>query len=141
MFFKEFLENELMDLSSGCSHAPTSRYDHHGDNFAIPPRHAMAGVNDSTYPVAYMSRPTDVLADLPPVLNDFGPQIVSKTRQTRPSSYHDPYSAAGHRGTSRPDSEEPPLSLVPMNNLIAHHPFPRDVQDEQVLRVFMPRLE
>ncbi|KAF9653971.1 hypothetical protein BDM02DRAFT_3107157 [Thelephora ganbajun] len=134
--------------ASSVSHLPTSRQDHHGDNFAIPPRYA-GDVNDNTYPAfsedtssrpGYTSRPTDGTSNLLPVTYNAGPQIITKARQTRPSSNHDPYSA-GHRAIPRSNTDEPPLSLVPMNNLIAHHPFPRGVQDEQVLRVFMPRLE
>jgi len=120
--------------SSVSSHTLTSRYDSHGDTFATPPRYA-----DSAYPTfredvsprpGYVSRSADGLGSLPPI----------QSRPTRPSSYPDPYSAR-HRPIPRSDTNSPPLSLVPMNNLIAHHPFPRDVQDEQVLRVFMPRLE
>jgi len=127
-----------MNVSSCRSHT-TSRYDHRGDTFAIPPRYP-SGTNDNAFPTfrentpslpGYVSRP-DGLGNLPP--------IVAQARPTRPSSYHDPHSAR-YRVTPRSNTDEPPLSLVPMDNLIAHHPFPRDVQDEQVLRVFMPRLE
>jgi len=137
-----------MDVSSGCSHAPTSRYDHHGESFAIPPRYA-GGANDNPYPAfreeissqpGYVLRHTDSLSNLPPVTYNASPPVIPKPRPTRPASYHDHYSA-GHRAIPRSNTDEPPLSLVPMDNLIAHHPFPRDVQDEQVLRVFLPHLE
>lgn len=103
--------------SSVFSHVQTTRYDHQG----------------------YLPRFSDGLGDLPPVTHNSEPQ-TARARPTRPVSYHDPYSA-GHRAIPRSNSNEPPPSLVPMNNLIAHHPFHRDAQDEQVLRVFMPRLE
>lgn len=134
-----------MDVSSHHSRAPALRYDHHGDSFAIPPRYG-GGKNDSAYSTfrediplrpGYVSRPTD---DLSPVTHNAGLPVTTKARLTCPSSYHDPNSS-GHRAIPRSNTDEPPLSLVPMNNLIDHHPFPRDVQDEQVLRVFMPRLE
>lgn len=137
-----------MDLLSDRSHAPTSRYDHHADSFAIPPRYA-GGKNDGAYLAfredissrpGYVSRFTDSPSNLPPVTHTVGPPVITKARPTRPSSHNESYST-GHRAIPRANTDEPPLSLVPMNNLIAHHPFPRDVQDEQVLRVFMPRLE
>lgn len=139
-----FREERLMGVYFGCSHAPTSRYDHHGDTIAIPPRYT-AGKNDNAYPPfredvpsrpGYVQRHTDGLINLPPVTHNPSPPIIAKARPM----HHDPYSP-GHRPIPRSNADEPPLSLVPMNNLIAHHPFPRDVQDEQVLRVFMPRLE
>ena len=129
-----------MDVPSGCSHTPVLRYDHIGDSFPLPPR-LVGGATDKGLPAfredmpsrpSYVPRLSDSLSSLPPA--------ITSTRPVRPSSYHDPYSA-GHRAVSRSNTGEPPLSLVPMNNLIAHHPFPRDVQDEEVLRVFMPRLE
>ena len=128
------------------SHAPTSRHDH-ADSFAIPPRYT-GGKNDGAYPTfredissrpGYVSRFTDGPNNLPSVIHNAGPPVTAKARPTHPS-YHDSYSI-GHKAIPRSNPDEPPLSLVPMNNLIAHHPFPRDVQDEQVLRVFMPRLE
>lgn len=113
------------------SHVSTSCYDHHGDNFATPP-HYQGGTTDNAY-----LRLTDGLVNLPPITHNPSPQIIPKTRSTYPGPYHDTYSA-GHRAIPRSNTDEPPISLVPMDNLIAHHPFPRDVQDEQVLRVFMP---
>ena len=139
---------EADGLFPGYSHPPTLRYDHHGDGLAFPPRYP-GGANDKGHPAlredvpsrpGYVPRVTNGLSNLPPVAHNAGPPVIAKPRTTRPASYHDAYSA-GHRTIPRPNAEEPPLSLVPMNNLIAHHPFPRDVQDEQVLRVFMPRLE
>jgi len=137
-----------MGVSSGRSHAPTSRHDHHGDSFAIPPRYA--GVkNDNVYPAfrddtsprpGYVLRPADELNNLPLVTHNVKSPAVIKGRPTRPASYHDPHPSR-QRVIPRSNTEEPPLSLVPMDNLIAHHPFPRDVQDEEVLRALMPRLE
>lgn len=126
--------------ASSVYYAPTPRRDHHGDTFAIPPRYTAGGTKDNVYPAGYVPRFTDDLGGLPPVSHNSGPRIISKTRPTRPTSYHDPFSAE-HRATPRSNNDQPSLSLVPINNLVAHHPFPRDVQDEQVLRVFMPRLE
>lgn len=135
-----------MVISFGYSHAPAPHYDHHGDSLAFPPRYVGGGTSDKVYPgfredtpprPGYVPRLTDSPSNLPPVTHNAGPPVITKTL---PSSYHDPYSA-GYRAIPRSNTDEPPLSLVPMNNLIAHHPFPRDVQDEQVLRVFMPRLE
>ena len=119
-------------MDVGCSHVPPSRYDHHG----IPPRYA-GGMNDNTYSGGYASRLIDGLDDLPFVMHNSGPQTTPRARSARPASYHDPHSA-GHKAIPRSNTNEPPPSLVPMKSLIDHHPFPRDVQDEQVLRVFMP---
>jgi len=119
--------------SSVSHHTVTSGYDHHGDNFAISPHYT-----DNAYPSirediplrpSYVSRSPDGPGNLPSV----------QARQTRPLSYPDSHSPR-HRTIPRSNTDDPPLSLVPMDNLIAHHPFPRDVQDEQVLRVFMRRL-
>lgn len=129
-----------MGESSGCSHAPISRYDHNGDSFAIQAPRYPGDTTDIAYPLGDVPRLTDGLGSLPPIIHNPSPPLISKTRPTRPTSYHGTFSS-GFRAIPRSNTDEPPLSLVPMNNLIAHHPFPRDVQDEQVLRVFMPRLE
>ncbi|KAF9793209.1 hypothetical protein BJ322DRAFT_1016786 [Thelephora terrestris] len=123
--------------SSVFSHAPTSQYDHLGDRFSNPPRYIGTIEDIGSHPIGYLPRLADGLGKLPSVTHNPGARIVSRTR---PAPYHDPHST-GHRAIPRANANEPPPSLVPMDNLIAHHPFPRDFQDEQVLRVFVPRLE
>ena len=130
-----------MSVSSGRSDAPTPRHSHHGDTSAFLP-HYGGDTTDNAYPPFredslsrpdYVPRPADDSGNLPPVTRN-----AANARLMRPASYHDPY-PVGRRAIPRSNSGEPPLSLVPMDNLIAHHPFPRDVQDEHALQVFMPR--
>lgn len=112
---------------------PPSRFDHHVQNFSIPPRYP-GGMNDQA---GYVPGLRDGFGNLPSLNYNSGPQVVSRTRHTRPAPHHDSF-PPGHGPIPRSSNEEPPISLVPMSNLIAPHPFPRNVQDEQALRAFVP---
>ena len=131
-----------MNVSSGRSDAPTPRHDHNRDTSAFLLRYGDSTTNNTYLPFRgdslsrpdYVPRPTDDLGNLQPVTRN-----AANVRPMRPASYHDPY-PVGRRAIPGSNSGERPLPLVPMDNpLVAHHPFPRDIQDEHVLRVFIPR--